>query len=411
MVERAGKLREKNNWTQPNASAMTVIGAFQATQAHNRCPQNLWLSRCGLGLRFLVILWLTAFPHVTWAGPPFLTDDPQTVEFQHWELYVASMDFKTAGGWVGDGPHVEINYGAVPNVQLHLIAPVAYDSPSVGSGHYGYGDTELGIKFRFIQETRSVPMVGIFPLLEVPTGSTRDGFGTGHVHALLPVWLQKTWGPWTAYGGGGYGINPGAGLQNYGFVGGVLQNQVAKPVLIGVEVYHQTASEVGGRDDTAFNVGTVIDLSEAHHLLFSAGRFSEANRGTLLLDEIGDMTLPKQAKILRVLQDRIVTLVGASAPVPVDVRIVAATHRDLIAMVRDDGFREDLFYRLNVVCISLPQLRERGADYLVLAEHFLRQRANHPNGCPRRCLPIPGPATCASCATRCSTRPSQCVGP
>ncbi len=105
------------------------------------------------------------------------------------------------------------------------------------------------------------------------------------------------------------------------------------------------------------------------------GRFSEANRGTLFLDEIGDMTLPMQAKILRVLQDRIVTPVGASAPVPVDVRIVAATHRDLIAMVRDGGFREDLFYRLNVVCISLPPLRERGADILVLAEHFLRQLA------------------------------------
>ena len=102
------------------------------------------------------------------------------------------------------------------------------------------------------------------------------------------------------------------------------------------------------------------------------GRFSEANKGTLFLDEVGDMTLPMQAKILRVLQDRIVTPVGASTPVPVDVHIIAATHRDLIAMVRDGKFREDLFYRLNVVTIALPPLRERGADILVLAEHFLR---------------------------------------
>ena len=105
------------------------------------------------------------------------------------------------------------------------------------------------------------------------------------------------------------------------------------------------------------------------------GRFNEANKGTLFLDEIGDMTLPMQAKILRVLQDRIVTPVGASAPVPVDVRIVAATHRDLITMVREGRFREDLFYRLHVVGITLPPLRERGADILVLAEHFLRQLA------------------------------------
>jgi len=103
------------------------------------------------------------------------------------------------------------------------------------------------------------------------------------------------------------------------------------------------------------------------------GRFSEANKGTLFLDEIGDMTLPMQAKILRVLQDRIVTPVGASTPVQVDVRIIAATHRDLIAMVRDGKFREDLYYRLNIVCVTLPPLRERGADILVLAEHFLRQ--------------------------------------
>lgn len=105
------------------------------------------------------------------------------------------------------------------------------------------------------------------------------------------------------------------------------------------------------------------------------GRFVEANKGTLFLDEIGDMTLPMQAKILRVLQDRIVTPVGGTSPVPVDVRIVAATHRDLIAMVREGGFREDLFYRLSVVGVQLPPLRDRGADILVLAEHFLRQLA------------------------------------
>ena len=249
-----------------------MTGTFHITEARNRRFESVWLTRWGRWLGCLLILWLTGFSHEAWAGPPFLTDDPQTVEFQHWELYVASMDFKTAGGWVGDGPHVEINYGVVPNVQLHLIAPVAYNSPSTGTGHYGYGDTELGVKFRFVQESMYLPMVGIFPLLEVPTGSAREGLGTGRVHALLPVWLQKTLGTWTAYGGGGYGINPGVGLQNYGFVGAVLQKQVAKPVLIGVEVYHETASDVGGRDDTAFNVGTVIDLNEENHLLFSAGR-------------------------------------------------------------------------------------------------------------------------------------------
>ena len=93
--------------------------------ATERRPASRWNRK----LRFLVVFWLILCPMDAWAGPPFLTDDPQPVDFQHWEFYLASMDFRTAGGWTGDGPHVEINYGVVPNVQLHVIAPVAYNSP------------------------------------------------------------------------------------------------------------------------------------------------------------------------------------------------------------------------------------------------------------------------------------------
>ncbi|MCW3474143.1 sigma-54-dependent transcriptional regulator [Limobrevibacterium gyesilva] len=100
------------------------------------------------------------------------------------------------------------------------------------------------------------------------------------------------------------------------------------------------------------------------------GSFREADGGTLFLDEIGDMAPPLQAKLLRVLQDRVVTPVGGK-PVPVDVRILAATHQDLEARVREGRFREDLFWRLGVVPIHLPPLRERLADILPLAEHFL----------------------------------------
>lgn len=207
-----------------------------------------------------------------YGGPPFITDDPEPVDYQHWEFYIASMHFQTADGWAGSAPHFELNYGVVPNVQLHLIAPLAYDLPSDGSAHYGYGDTELGVKFRFIQETNYLPQVGIFPLLEVPTGSAADNLGSGDWQAFLPVWLQKDFGKWTIYGGGGYWINPGAGNQNWGFVGTVLQYQVRDNVLIGVEINHSTPAEIGGRDDTAFNVGTVIDFTEHQHLLFSAGR-------------------------------------------------------------------------------------------------------------------------------------------
>ncbi|QRE75498.1 sigma-54-dependent transcriptional regulator [Methylobacterium aquaticum] len=100
------------------------------------------------------------------------------------------------------------------------------------------------------------------------------------------------------------------------------------------------------------------------------GAFREADGGTLFLDEIGDMPPAMQAKILRVLQERVVTPVGGR-PAPVTVRVVAATHRDLPRLVAEGGFRQDLFYRLNVVPITLPPLRERLADILPLAEHFL----------------------------------------
>jgi DNA-binding NtrC family response regulator len=101
-----------------------------------------------------------------------------------------------------------------------------------------------------------------------------------------------------------------------------------------------------------------------------AGSFRDAEGGTLFLDEIGDMAPPLQAKLLRVLQERVVTPVGGR-PVAVDVRILAATHQDLRALVAGGKFREDLYWRLGVVPIHLPPLRERRADIFPLAEHFL----------------------------------------
>src|SRR5579863_1983321 len=74
------------------------------------------------------------------AGPPFITDDPEPVEYKHWEVYVASLYNNDKFGLSGTAPHVEVNYGAAPNVQLHIIAPMAYSRPTFGSMQYGYGD-------------------------------------------------------------------------------------------------------------------------------------------------------------------------------------------------------------------------------------------------------------------------------
>jgi len=103
------------------------------------------------------------------------------------------------------------------------------------------------------------------------------------------------------------------------------------------------------------------------------GRFEQAHRGTLFLDEIGEITPAMQVKLLRVLQERAFERVGGGETIKVDVRLIAATNRDLAKEVREGRFREDLYYRLNVVHVELPPLRLRGRDSLLLAEYFLRR--------------------------------------
>ncbi len=120
-------------------------------------------------------------------------------------------------------------------------------------------------------------------------------------------------------------------------------------------------SELFGHEKGAFT-----DAHESH-----AGKFELASGGTLFLDEIGDLSLGGQAKLLRVLEEKVVVRVGGSRPIHTDARVIAATNQDLAEMVRQKRFRQDLYFRLNVVTLGLPALRERGDDVMLLAEHFL----------------------------------------
>ena len=166
------------------------------------------------------------------------------------------------------------------------------------------------------------------------------------------------------------------------------------PVLIlgesgtGKEVVAQSLHDRGPRADKPFVAVNCAALAETllESELFGheagaftdartarPGKFELADGGTLFLDEIGDMSPAGQAKLLRVLEQRVVTRVGGSRAIPVDVRVVAATNADLPAKVREKKFREDLYYRLGVVTQQLPPLRDRREDILPLAEHFLKQ--------------------------------------
>ena len=206
------------------------------------------------------------------AGPPYVTDDPEPVPFRNWEFYVAGTRATDGNDRTGDAPHFEVNYGAAPRLQLHLIVPLSFSRPGGGSTAFGLGDIEVGAKYRFVEESEGRPQIGTFPLVELPTGDATRGLGAGYVRAFLPVWLQKSFGRWTTYGGGGYWRNPGAGNRNWWFAGGQAQVQVTPSFAPGAEVYYQSPSEEGGRSEVRFNAGFVLDLGEHHHLLFSAGR-------------------------------------------------------------------------------------------------------------------------------------------
>ena len=122
-------------------------------------------------------------------------------------------------------------------------------------------------------------------------------------------------------------------------------------------------SELFGHEKGAFT------SAEARHI----GKFERAHNGTLFLDEISEMPLSMQPKLLRAIEESEIERVGGGKPIPVDIRIVTATNRDLAKAVRDGGFREDLYYRLNVAAISLPTLAERREDIDALVAHFLKK--------------------------------------
>jgi hypothetical protein len=211
------------------------------------------------------------------AGPPFRTDDPEPVDYQHWEYYTFSTGTHVDGDTGGVAPGVEFNYGMLPDVQLHIVAPLStFDSPAGGPTRFGPGDTEIGFKYRFIQEDKdgARPMVGIFPMVEVPSGDVTRGLGAGHYRLYLPVWVQKSYGDWTTYGGGGYWINrdDAFGDKNYWFFGWLLQKKVTDKLTIGGEIFHQTANNISTVDSTGFNIGAIYDFDDHNHLLVSAGR-------------------------------------------------------------------------------------------------------------------------------------------
>jgi hypothetical protein len=234
-------------------------------------------------LRFLlsaVPLLIVVVGGAAWAGPPFLTDDPEPVELGHWEFYLASQWSMADHAATGSAPHVEVNYGALPELQLHVLVPATLAWQRGEPVHYGLGDIELGAKLRFVKEGEWRPQIGTFPLVLPPTGSATRALGAGRTQVLLPIWIQKSFGKWTTYGGGGVHLASG---DNDIVAGWLVQRRFWEKVTFGTEVF-VTIPTNGGPTETQFNLGLVFDFTASHHLLASGGpAFEGADRAQAYL--------------------------------------------------------------------------------------------------------------------------------
>jgi hypothetical protein len=217
-------------------------------------------------LRLALLLQLIIVSDPAWAGPPFQTDDPEPVDFRHYEFYVFGGTDGTPVETDPLGPAFEANWGAAPNLQLHVIVPFGAVVPSnnpryfpagMGPSAYGFTDTELGAKYRFVKETKHRPQIGTFTMIEVPTGSYSKGLGVGKVWYKLPLWAQKSFGPWTTYGGAGETVVPQTGYRNFAYGGWLVQRDLGKKLTLGMEVFSHGAE---GFATAQTRSATMLDL-------------------------------------------------------------------------------------------------------------------------------------------------------
>jgi hypothetical protein len=211
------------------------------------------------------------------AGPPFQTDDPEPIEFKNYEFYTFTAVSRIPGETDVQGPAIEFNWGALPNTHLHVILPAYSFFPQDGPKTFGLGDMELGIKYRFVQETKTMPQIGTFVMFEVPTGDASRNLGVGKTWYKLPLWAQKSFGKWTTYGGGGEAVVPQTGYRNYAFAGGLLQREITKKLTLATEVfYHGQVTDVTRRS-TLLDLGGYYKFhgDDSFQLLFAYGHSVE----------------------------------------------------------------------------------------------------------------------------------------
>jgi hypothetical protein len=263
MCEKATKGRRVLN-LQPEIRNLQSL--FQNGRRKKKCSDRQISRQIFFSIASVFLTW-----ELLMAGPPFFTDDPVPVPYHHYEFYSFSTMDKAAGGSTVQLPAFEFNVGAAPNLQIHFVGPLVRANPNGGNAAYGLGDLELGAKYCFVNEKGIRPQIGIFPMLEIPSGNAGRGLGNGTLWARLPVWLQKSSGPWTTYGGAGYKLNQAPAMRDSVFTGWLLQRDFGGRLTLGGEFYMQTAQTVAGRSSSYFNAGGYYYFNPNFQLLFMLG--------------------------------------------------------------------------------------------------------------------------------------------
>jgi hypothetical protein len=198
------------------------------------------------------------------AGPPYLTDDPATTDPHHWEIYNFAIGERHPGESSLDLGE-DLNYGAAKDLQLTMVLPLHRET----GAPLDAGNVELAAKWRFAHQQSGTLSVdaSFFPRVFLPTGR-----GGGRVQLLLPIWLERDFGQWSLFGGGGYTLNPGPGNRNFVESGVALARKLRPGFQLGLELYHQTSSEVGDRAVTGLNLGSTIHIKGPFSWLASLGQ-------------------------------------------------------------------------------------------------------------------------------------------
>lgn len=213
------------------------------------------------------VVLLAAVSSPATAGPPFITDDPEPTDTGHFENYLYVQGTRAGATTSGPAEGIEINYGALADTQLTASIPLN-SNPGPGGIGVVFAPFSLGVKYRFIEEDDDGwrPQVAVFPQMQIPSGSASHSVPTT---GLLPVWMQKSFGRWTAFGGGGLTLNPGAGNRDFAIWGGALMRQMSDHLQLGAEMFGETRSSLQIGGSAAVGIGALYDLSENWHLIGS----------------------------------------------------------------------------------------------------------------------------------------------